>query len=142
MNNIPKRSDGNLRALLLCLCGVMTNLLLTSAAAGFDIHIKLDTVGTVAVSVMGGYMPGVLVAFATSLIKSMFAPSSVYYTVFNVLIAVFAAYLSRRGWMKKLSGIVGMTAVFVMIRGGLGSLIPWFINGVGFDGSAMADMIS
>ncbi|MCR5168530.1 MAG: HD domain-containing protein [Oscillospiraceae bacterium] len=73
-------------------------------------------------------MPGVLVGFTTNILKCFSDTSSLYYGVFNILIAIFAAYLSKRGWMKSIRGILGLTAVFALIGGGLGSLIPLLTN--------------
>lgn len=95
----------NLNALLLCLAGVALNLLLWRIAALLSLPLYLDTVGTIAVAVMGGYLPGVLVGFVTNVINSIVDPTSVYYGALSVLIAIFATYLSGKGWFKKPQGM-------------------------------------
>lgn len=138
MNNIFKTGKShNYKALLFCVGGIVLNLVLSMAASAFNLPIYLDTVGTILVAVTGGYLPGVLVGFTTNILKCFSDPSSLYYGIFNVLIAIFAAYLSKRGWMKRISGIVGITAVFALIGGGLGSLIPLLTNDISSESGSL-----
>ena len=123
----------NLSALMVCTACVGLNLLLGRIVSVYDLPLYLDTVGTVVAGVLGGFLPGVLVGFATNILKSIFEPTAVYYGVLNVLIAFCAAWLTKWGWLKKKSGILGMILVFTLIGGGLGALIPWFMEGLPFD---------
>ncbi len=131
-----------LTASLLCAAGVILNLLLSSVAAALKLPLYLDTVGTVAVAIMGGYLPGVLVGFATNIVKAVIDPSAIYYGVLNVLIALFAAFLGKRNWHKSIRGLIGMTSVFILIGGGLGSLIPMFLNGLTSDSEPISIFLS
>ncbi len=135
------RKNKNIIPLLLCAAGVGINLLLGTLIGALGLPLYLDTVGSVLLGVLGGYLPGVLVGFFTNIIKAIFDPASLYYGGLNVLIAFFAAFLSRRGWTKKGVGYVGMTAVFVLIGGGLGSLIPWFMDELTFDSASLGEML-
>ncbi len=135
------RKRPNLTALLLCGAGVGLNLLTGACATALQTPLYLDTVGTVAVAAMGGYLPGVLVGFATNIIKSFSDPTALYYGVLNVLIALAAAYLSQRGWFKKIIGCLGSILVFTFIGGGLGCLMPWFMEGLDFDSAPLAGVI-
>ncbi|WP_295155539.1 HD-GYP domain-containing protein [uncultured Ruminococcus sp.] len=142
MINIFKtgKSRGHV-AVLFCIGGMVLNLILNMAAKVFELPIKLDTVGTVITAVTGGYLPGVLVGFATNLAESISDPSALYYGVFNVLIALFASYLSKRGWLKKIGGIIGIITLFALISGGLGSLIPLLTDSMGSEGSKINAML-
>lgn len=128
----------NLMAALICLAGVGTNFLLSFIVSLFDLPLYLDTMGTIIVSAMGGPLPGVLVGFVTNIIKIIYSPTSVYYGVINVLIAVAAAFFYKRGLMKKVIGVVGLVFVLTFIGGGVGCLIPWFIEGIPFDGESLS----
>ena len=73
----------NISALLICLCGVALNMILNAAVVAMELPLYLDTVGTVAVAALGGYLPGAIVGFSTNIIKSISDPSSLYYGVLN-----------------------------------------------------------
>lgn len=141
-NRVISQGKQNVTALLVCVAGIALNILLGTLISSFGLPLYLDTVGTITVAVIGGYLPGVLVGFVTNIIKSFSNPTSLYYGSLNVLIAVFAVRLSRRGWHKKPLGIAGMIAVFTMIGGGLGALIPLFMEGVSSDVESLSEIIS
>ncbi len=136
---IHRRS--NITAIIICAAGIGLNLLLNAIVTGLNLPLYLDTVGTVAVAVMGGYLPGVIVGFATNMIKTISDPAALYYGVLNVLIAFSATFLADRGWHKKIQGMAGMVLVFTFIGGGLGSLIPWFMEGLSFDSESLSGLI-
>ncbi|SFB30911.1 HD domain-containing protein [Acetitomaculum ruminis DSM 5522] len=131
----------NVLALFICIVGIAINLVLNTVAVTMDLPLYLDTVGTVSVAVLGGYLPGVIVGLVTNIIKSISNPTSLYYVSVNVLIAFFATFISKRGWLKHVAGIIGMTLAFVLIGGGLGNLIPWFMEGLSFYSKSMSEML-
>ncbi|MCR5474089.1 MAG: HD domain-containing protein [Lachnospiraceae bacterium] len=128
-------------ALCMCLTGIVLNMVLSSVTSALKLPLYLDTVGTVIVAVMGGYMPGVIVGFATNILKAISDTSAIYYGVLNVLIAVFAAFAAGRGWHKKAGGVIGMGMAFTLIGGGIGSLIPWFMEGLSFDSESLSGIL-
>lgn len=131
----------NVAALLLCAAGLGVNLLLGVIVSALGLPLYLDTVGTVSVAVMGGYLPGVVVGFITNIIKSISDPSSMYYGVLNVMIAVVAAFFAERKLLKKISGIIILILLLTLIGGGLGSLIPWFMEGIAFDSESLCGVL-
>ena len=139
LNAIQKKH--NLFALIMCAAGIALNMLLSSAVSVLGLPLYLDTVGTVAIALMGGSLPGVVVGFTTNIIKAVSDPASLYYGVLNVLIALAAALFARRGRSRKIGGIIGMILVFSVIGGGLGALIPWFTEGLAFDSESLSGII-
>ena len=131
----------NTVAALVCAAGIALNMILNASVVAMGLPLYLDTVGTVLSAMLGGYLPGVTVGFATNIIKSISDPSSFYYISLNVLIAFFATFLYRRGWLKKIYGIIGTIAAFVLIGGGLGTLIPWFMEQLTFDSESLSARI-
>ncbi len=131
----------NVSTAIICVAGVALNMLLSTVVSALGLPLYLDTVGSVVVAVLGGYLPGVIVGFVTNIMKSISDPSSLYYGVLNVLVAYTAAWMARRGWYKKPVGAVGMIFVFTMIGGGLGSLIPWFMEGTSFDSESLSGLL-
>ena len=135
------RKRSNIFAFIMCAAGVALNILLSNEVTVLDLPLYLDTAGTIAVAVMGGYLPGVIVGFATNFIRCIYNTTSVYYGVLSVLIAVAATFLANRGWHRKLPGIAGMVLVFSIIGGLLGGIIPWFIEGISFAGEGVRNVI-
>ena len=131
----------NLTAFLLCVAAVGVNIALSLLVNILELPLYLDTVGTVSVAIMGGYLPGVLVGFVTNIIKTISDSSALYYGVLNVLIAVVASFFASRGWHKKILGNIGMVISFTIIGGGLGSIIPWFMEGLTFDSESLSGTI-
>ena len=127
MNNKLLRRQ-NRAALLVCLLGIGINFTLNGLTKVFGLPLYLDTVGTIASAAMGGYLPGVVVGFATNLIKSISTPDSRYYGFINVLIALLAAFFAKRGWLKKWWGIGGSILAFTAVGGGLGSLVTYILQ--------------
>ena len=128
-------------AFLISFGGVLVNLILGYFMTFFDIPLYLDTIGSMIVAAMGGFLPGVLVGFVTNLLKLTYDPTAMYYGVLNVLIAFFTAFFARRGWFKKAWGVIGMIFIFTFIGGGIGSLIPWFMDGLSFDSESLAGVL-
>ena len=118
--------------LMLVLCGILLNLVLSQAIITLGLPLYLDSVGTILVSVIGGLVPGVVVGYATNLLKMIFDPDSIYYCAINVLIAVLAALLQRRRWFRKWTKTMLSVPLFALVGGGLGSLLSWVMYGFGF----------
>ena len=128
----------NVTAMIVCIAGIVLNMVLNLLVTSLGLPLYLDTVGTVAVAALGGALPGVIVGFATNVIKAISDPSSLYYGVLNVLIAVCAYFTAKRGWFRKISGIICTTLLFTLVGGGLGALIPWYMEGLSFDSESLS----
>ncbi len=135
------RKKQNITAICVCILGVGLNILLGNMVAALGLPLYLDTVGTVIVAALGGYFPGALVGFITNILKSVSDPSSLYYGVLNVMIAVTATFMTRRGVFRKWFGGVIATLVFTFIGGGIGSLIPWYMESVAFDSESLSGIL-
>jgi len=135
------RRKRNLITLFMCIAGVAVNLLLGKFAELLGLPLYLDTVGSVVIAILGGYLPAVIVGFITNVLKSLSDPSSLYYGVLNVMIALIAAWISSRGWFRKIGGITGAILIFTLIGGGLGALIPWFMDDLSFDSESLSGIL-
>ncbi len=131
----------NVIALLLCALGIGINIVLGQLIARLGLPLYLDTVGTVIVSMLGGYLPGVLVGLLTNLVKGISDQSSLYYGVINVLIAVAASWFAGHGWFKKPVKVFGTVIIFTLIGGGIGSFIPWLMDGLSFDSESLSAIL-
>ncbi len=131
----------NFRALLCCAAGIALNLIFTYIAGLTGYPIYLDTIGTVLSASLGGFLPGIIVGLATNFIKGVSDVSSIYYGVLNVFIALCAASFAKRGMFRKPHKILLSIIVFTLIGGGIGTLVPWFLDGVVFEAETFAAKI-
>ena len=136
-----QRCNRNIITFLMCLAGIAVNLLLGEGAGRLGLPLYLDTVGTIAVAIMGGTLPGVFVGFATNMLKSITDVSSLYYGILNVLIALASVWFSRRGFFSRPLRVPVTMVCFALIGGGLGTFIPWFLDGVSFDSESFSAVL-
>ena len=132
------RSKDDLRLLGLVVFGLGLNLLCGKIVSLLSLPFYFDCIGTIAAAMIGGFMPAVLVGFFTNILSSLTDSSNLYYGVLNVLIAITAAGFSQKKYLRKLSWkIIIPTICFVLIGGGLGSVITW-----GLYGNTMGDELA
>ena len=117
--------------LILCVSGILLNYLGSFIANTFSLHMYLDSIGTVTVSCLSGYIPGIIVGLLSNMLASSFDTASISYGTLNVLIAVVAAYFADRGWFKKIPGILLSILSFAFIGGVLGGILTYFLYGAG-----------
>ncbi|MCR5540515.1 MAG: HD domain-containing protein [Ruminococcus sp.] len=139
-----KNSKHNLAPLILCIACVMINLLFNYLISKVKLPtpLYLDTIGTVLAAVLGGTLPGVLVGFITNFVLSFSTPSSLYYGVINVIIAVAASFLAERKKLKKPSGLIALALSLTIISGILGAVIPWYMEGLSLDSASLSGEIN
>ncbi len=126
------------RILFLCLAGIALNLLGDLLVKITSIPLFLDSSGTILVSVIGGYLPGVVVGFLTNFIKMIWDTAAVYYGALNVIIALIAAFFARKGWLKKIPGMLGLVLILPFVGGFLGSILTWFLYGFAGEGISVS----
>ena len=130
----------NLAPLMLCIGGIAVNILFSKLVSLFDLPVTLylDSIGTVIAAVLGGTLPGVIVGFGTNIVLSISNPSTLYYGIINVLIAIAASHMGENKKLKKPLGIAALIMSLALIAGTLGTLIPWFMESLTFDGESIS----
>ena len=109
--------------------GILTNVALSFAAFKFGLPLYLDTIGTIAVTSIGGLLPGLITAVVTNLICSVFNNLSVYYVLISILIALFTSWFIRTESVKKNSLFPLYLAVLALLGGGLGLVFQYMLLG-------------
>lgn len=137
-NSLPYKQ--NFAPLMLCIGGIALNILLNKliSSLGLPVTLYLDSVGTVVAAILGGTLPGVIVGFGTNIVLSLSTPSSIYYGIINVLIAVVASYMEENKKLKKPVGIAALIISLALIAGVISTLIPWFTEGLTFDSESLS----
>ena len=127
-----KNVNNDLKALLLIFVCLVINLLFSKIAGWTGIPFYFDCIGTILAAMIGGFLPAVVVGFFTNIISSIGAgnESNIYYGVVSVLIALCAAAFAQKGTLRKLTpGFIIPVLYFMVIGGGLGSIITWGLYG-------------
>ena len=111
---------------IVCIIGICLNMTGSGIVKTFHLPIYLDTVGTIAVSVMSGYLPGIIVGLATNMLEMFFVSETyVYYAFVNVMVAVIASAFAQKGLMKKPIGLIVFVFIISSIGGGHETLLTW-----------------
>ena len=134
---MSEQTRSNLRVFFLMLAGIALNLGLNRLIGQTGLPFFFDTIGTIIVSAFSSYVPGITVAIATNLIASIGAPTTAYYGILNVLIAVVTVMFRKRGYFKKWTMILLYVIIIAFIGGVLGGIITWIADGTavgGFNG--------
>lgn len=88
-----------------------------------------DCIGIILGAALGGYIPGVIIGFATNVIGGISDSITLYYSVISILIAIAAAYFSQKKYLQRIKMIIIPIIVFTAIGGVLGSVLTWFVYG-------------
>ncbi|MBR3340708.1 MAG: HD domain-containing protein [Clostridiales bacterium] len=124
------RSKDDLKLIGLVIVCLVINLVCNKVVNLLGLSLYCDCIGTIAAAIIGGFMPAVLVGFFTNILSSLSDSSNLYYSVCNVLIAIVAATFSQNKYLRKLSWkIIIPTVCFILVGGGVGSLITWGLYG-------------
>ena len=124
------RSKDDLKLIGLVIVCLVINLVCNKVVNLLGLSLYCDCIGTIAAAIIGGFMPAVLVGFFTNILSSLSDSSNLYYSVCNVLIAIVAAAFSQNKYLRKLSWkIIIPTVCFILVGGGVGSLITWGLYG-------------
>ena len=132
-NEINRKESGHLAFLsvLFIAGGILLNIGGALLASSLKLPIYFDSLGTILISAIGGFLPGVIVGFFSNLINGLSNPTNAYYAVLNELIALIVAYYAGRGYFRSLPKALLLVFPLSLVGGALGSVLTYFINGFG-----------
>lgn len=146
VKDIHGRSHDDAKLLGLILFGIILNFICNRIAGALNLPFYLDCIGTIAAALIGGFVPGVMVGFFTNVVIHLFnkyilgdaGDVTLYYCVVSVLIGLLAAFFSQNKYFKKISFKTLIPVLgFVILGGGLGSVISW-----GLFGNTLGDQLA
>ena len=108
---------------------ILLNVSLAYLAYRVGMPVYLDTIGTIVMSSLGGFMPGLMVAVVTNTLCTIFNPNALYYTLINVLVALMTAWFVREGGFKKKPNPVIYFFVILLVSGLYGGSVQWLLLG-------------
>ena len=118
--------------LFLILVGFAINLTGSYVVDRFNLNLYLDTIGTMIVAAMAGYLPGIFTGFITNMTKVIFDKKEIYYCSINMLIAVIIAYSANKGYFKSKLKTMLVAVVIILVAGLFSADITWFLKYSGF----------
>lgn len=113
---------------LLCAAGLAINAVGAVVSSELNLPTYLDTAGTFLTAALGGCLPGVIVGFFTNLFCALFEPLQIYYGILNMLVALCAAFFTRRGFYEKLPKTLLAALATAIVVTAFGSPLTWFLN--------------
>ncbi len=136
----PKRQKRGLIIVLLCLAGLLINILGVRLARALNLPLYLDNIGSALVAALGGYIPGIVVGFFTNMINGIGDYETAYYGSLTVLIAICSAWYADHGFYRKPWKLLVVALTFALIGGGLGSVLTWLLYGFDFGAGVSASL--
>ena len=118
--------------ILICVAAIALNLLGAFVTRSFDLPLYLDTVGTVSIAMMSGYVPAIVVGFATHLLASFVDEAEMYYCSVSIFVAIYTTFLARRkvfkNFLKTLTAIPALALISTVLSEFIGKFL--FCTGV------------
>lgn len=108
---------------LVCAIGIILNLIGLNIAKHFNLPLYLDTTGTVFVAVLGGYVPGIAIGFASNVIGAGFNMNEMYFGIVNVSVAIFSTFLAARGYFRNFPKVLLVIPAMALMTSFLGGMI-------------------
>lgn len=113
----------------LVLFGVLLDIILPGLLKILHLPLYLDNIGSAFVGIMGGWIPGMMSALVSGFVNYLGQSSGPVFSILGVVMAGLAAKISRRGMLRKRSGFVCLWGMMMLVGGGIGSVMGWYIYG-------------
>lgn len=116
---------------VLCLSGILLDLVPSKLALFFHLPLFLDSIGTIWAGALGGPFSGMVVGFLSNVFNSIGDSITLYYGLLSICIGGFSALFSRGGWYRRIGYAFLAVVVFALIGGAGGSVMTWYLYGEG-----------
>ncbi len=108
------------------------NILGKTVATRCGWPVYLDATGTILATILGGYIPGIVVGLASAFINSVLTdPQSVSYGMIHVFIALLTGWTYEKGWWKKPLKFILTLILLAGLGGVLGAFLSLTLYGFG-----------
>lgn len=124
---------------LIAACLVLNNLG-TRVNGLIGTPLFIDNIGTILAALLGGYIPCITVGFLSNLIVGITNPSSMYYCIISVLIAVAAVVFVKKLRRVKFPHVIFAVLTFAFLGGVVGGILTWLIYGMDFGTGFAVDL--
>ena len=119
------------RRILISVCGVLLNTLLSFIMYKIGLPLYFDTLGTIAVAAITGYLfPAICTAVCTSVLCSFFYWPSIYLAFFNAIIAVITVVFVTKYSFKNIGKLFIYVLAVTVISALSVSVLQFVLNGL------------
>lgn len=108
---------------MVCAAGIILNVIGSVVAQTLQLNVYLDTIGTIFIAALGGYVPGIAVGFFTNLLASVFDNEEIFYGLVSVLVAVMTTFFAGHGYFDKFPKILMTIPAIILVTSFSGALI-------------------
>ena len=126
---VHKRDRNELHRLFFIAGGVAVNVLLSFFADRIGLPLFLDTVGTIAVSAIGGVFPGIVTAVVTNTVCMLYNGNALYFAFINALVAIFTSWFVQKYTFREPAKTAGFIMVLALFCGVTSAFIQWGLLG-------------
>ena len=118
------------KRLIISICGIAVNTLISFIMYKFGFHLYFDTLGTIGVAVItGNLFPAIFTAVLSSIFCAFFYWPVIYLSFFNSVIAIITIIFVRKKAFKKFWKIILYTLIVTIISGLSTSLLQYALYG-------------
>ncbi len=104
-----------LKLATICAAGIILNVIGVAVTKHFNLPFYFDSIGTIFIAVLGGYVPGIAVGLFTNLIGFLFDSEEIFYGMVSVLLAVLTTFLAGKGYYDKFPKILWTIPATVLL---------------------------
>ena len=120
--------------ILLTLSGITLNAVFSFVMYKLGIPLFLDTIGTVWVAVISGFLlPAICTAVVSSVICASFYWPSIYLSFFNAIIAIITVSFARKKYLKRVGPLLLYILILTLISSVSVSFLQYFVEGQNTD---------
>lgn len=128
------------RIVLICVAGLLMNLVGAFFSKALGLPVYLDTCGTVFIASLGGYVPGIAVGFFTNLTKTFLFNltqmslnlTQMYFASVSVMIAIITTFLSHKGFYQSFGKMLLIIPLLTFVTGTCDLMIETFFRATEF----------
>ncbi len=104
-----------LKLATICAAGIILNVIGVAVTKHFNLPFYFDSIGTIFIAVLGGYVPGIAVGLFTNLIGFLFDSEEIFYGMVSVLLAALTTFLASKGYYDKFPKILWTIPATVLL---------------------------
>lgn len=110
------------------IAGIVINLAGNTFSRAIGTPLYLDTIGSMLASLLGGYVPGMFVAFCTNLFMSIKDSSQMAYGFLNMIIAMLTCFFLRKGFFDKIYKVILLIPFYTLIASTTSAVLSWLLE--------------